>query len=92
MVPTCVTLPDNTRNPIRPKKNGKLIPRTISLFLRKKSSVASLTEAESQVARMASSSKAHDIPGSRTPNITYVDFMTPVERERNLRIVVESTD
>ncbi|EDR03614.1 uncharacterized protein LACBIDRAFT_331303 [Laccaria bicolor S238N-H82] len=80
-----------TRNPIRPRKNGKLIPRALSLFLRKKSTVASLTEAESQLARMASSSKAHDIPGCRTPNITFVDFMTPVEREQKLKIVIEST-
>ena len=81
-----------TLNPLRSKNHGKLFPRTISLFLHKKSSVVSLTGAENQLTRMVSPSKAHDIPGFRTPNTTHcVDFMMPVERKRNLSIVVEST-
>ena len=102
-----VTLPNNTRldhvsvnpipdlnvtlNPLRSKNHGKLLPRTISLFSRKRSSVVSLNGAGNQLTRMPFSSKAHDIPGSRTPIITHVDFIMLVERERILRMVVEST-
>ena len=53
--------------------------------------MVSLNGAGNQLTRMPFSSKAHDIPGSRTPIITHVDFIMLVERERNLRMVVEST-